>query len=302
MDLRTHVSANCAYRGETKHGVGPDIMACMTMRIAVLALCSVLTLPLAVAQSARAEADDSLSPILVPTLYFGRGQFGTQWFTWVAINNLSEKPFTTPGVTFRIVDCPIPEGCSSSSVKAHGYADLEAQAPGGLILYARKDGPHDLTFTAQFGIYGDQDSITELPIVRESEFTRETITFPVVGLFNSLNPSRVALRIYGIDAQANTKVRVELCDWYAPGSPPVATKVVTLNVPQSPGTPMPIYPAFAQLQLQSETEFPDLRFHSAAYNVRVVPLPLSNGELPRIWAFISTTSNTTQRVHLQRPQ
>jgi hypothetical protein len=93
-------------------------------------------------------------------------------------------------------------------------------------------------------------------------------------------------------------VRVEVRPWGSRGTePPQASQVVTLALSDPPGTAQPLRPAFAQLELQRI--FPIFAGH---ISVRIVPLPLANGALPRIWAMASAVRNDTNEVAVFSPQ
>jgi hypothetical protein len=139
---------------------------------------------------------------------------------------------------------------------------------------------------------------TELPVVREGAFARAPIRLPYVGL-RSASPIRTTLRIYAPDAQPGTSVRVELRQSLFPSGEPRASRVYVLDAPPQP-TSLPIYPGFALVNLQDD--FADVARVLDTANITVVPLPLDSGEIPRIWAFVTTTNNITQEVTLQQPQ
>jgi hypothetical protein len=251
-----------------------------------------------------AAAQEATTTILIPTLYNGGGAFGSQWWSSVVLTNRSARPLASPGVTFG-VQCFIPEGCESSTVSPGAFATIIAPRPAnGLLLHLPADVAAKTSFHAQFG-NGSAFFMnpTELPIVREDRFTREPIHLPDVGLHGFPTLFRTSLRLYGIDALPGTAVRVEVRPWYLPGDqwPVLASRVVTLDVPPQPANvSRAIYPAFAQLALQQE--FPFEQLGGSAFAITIVPLPLPSGELPRIWAFLSTTDNATQHVTIQQPQ
>jgi hypothetical protein len=245
----------------------------------------------------------SAATILVPTLYVGPGALGSRWYSNVVVNNHSAVPFSSPGVQF-LVHCPIPEGCFSAEVAPGAYGHIVAPRPAeGLLLTAPDGIAEDLAFQARFGQEEQFRAVNgaELPLVREHEFVRRPIRLPAVALHTTLVPIRTTLRIYGIDAIEGTTVRVEVRSWFNPSEEPLASKVVTLRVPASPaGVATPIYPAYAQLAMQQEFPFEVLR--GTSFNITIVPLPLGSGEVPRIWAFLSTTTNTNDHVSIQQPQ
>ena len=231
--------------------------------------------------------------ILIPTLYNGPGALGSRWNTTVVLDNHMDAPLTSPGVTFGIL-CPIPEGCFSSSVPAGSFGSIISPLPAnGLLLYVpSEDAP--IAFAARFGASPRNvlSQGSELPIVHEHELTRGPVRLPYVGLQGLF---RTTLRIYAPDAEPGTSVRVELRSWVSPTGDPLESKVVALPAPSQP-TPQPIFPGYAQLNLQSE--FP----RALQLTGTVVPLALDSGAVPRIWAFVTTVDNATQEVTVQRPQ
>lgn len=241
--------------------------------------------------------------ILVPTLYNGPGAFGTRWWSTLVVDNHSPRPFSSPGVSFTVFapPCGIPEGCTASEI-APGHSGIVASPlpAAGLLLYSTVDLARDLAFSGRFGS-GDpgRGTSSELPIVREAEFSRRAIRLPHVTIHNTRTPIRSMLRIYGPDALPGTTVRVELRHAADPASGVVAERIVQLIVPRSPGS-FGRYPAFAQLALQHE--FPEELVRGSTFTITVTPLPHEYRETPRIWAFISTTENDTQEVETQRPQ
>lgn len=261
----------------------------------------ILALAVVAAVSLRA-AEPGVSTILVPTLYNGPGAFGSTWWSSVVVNNHSPLPFSSPGVEF-IIQCPIPEGCFSEEVPAGEFGGLIAPRPaGGLLLYAPAEVAENLAFQARFG--QGNSAVTngaELPLVREREFKRGEIHLPSVQLHLTQLPVRTTLRVYGVDALPGTTVRIDVRSWHVVTGGVRASKIVSLHVPESPaGSSRPIYPAYAQIALQQEFPFESLL--GSAFNITIVPLPLESGEVPRIWAFLSTTSNVSQQVEIQQPQ
>lgn len=255
--------------------------------------------------TAAAFGQPRLSPILIPVLYNGPGAYGSHWWTTVIVNNHAPRDFSSPGVLFRIVvRCGIPEGCPSTAVPAGEFGEVLApQSAHGLLLYAPEDIAGDLAFHSRFGsgFTGDIATSSELPLVREPEFIRGPVRLPYVALHGTETAIRSTLRIYAPDAQPGTAVRVELRPWHEPSAPPTVERTVHLTVPAGqPDARLPLCPAYAQLALQQE--FPLEVTRSGSVNITVIPLPLSSGEIPRIWAFISTTENETQEVVIQTPQ
>ena len=247
-----------------------------------------------------AASASAASPVLIPTLYAGPGAFGTRWNTAVVLNNHTTADFRSPGVTFGII-CFIPEGCRSDTIPAGGFGDIASpHAANGLLLYL-PDDQTDISFMARFAA-SPRNTLaggTELPVVREREFSRRALHLPYVPVSWEGTPLRTTLRIYGPDVQPGTAVRVELRSWTDLEGQPIASKVVELGIPSQPAAGT-IYPAFAQLNLQDD--FGPAVSAAVYHNVTVVPLPLPSGELPRIWAFLTITNDVTQEVTVQRPQ
>jgi hypothetical protein len=248
---------------------------------------------------AAGAPETGTTTILIPTLYQGPGAHESIWWSYAAIDNESALPLTSPGVEFFVPCPPIPEPCERAEVPpGEGGAIASPWPADGLLLHVQAEVADDLAFKARFGQgeYGLDG--TELPVVREHQFRRKPVRLPGVRLYVTPVPIRTTLRIYGIDAIPGTTVRVEAG---FPGRPPHASGLVTLHVPPSPaGLPAPLYPAYAQLALQ--TEFPYDILLAAGANITIVPLPLPSGEIPRIWAFVSTISNVTNEVWIQQPQ
>lgn len=240
------------------------------------------------------------STILIPTLYSGPGLFGSRWFSTVIVNNHSATSFESPGVQFNVL-CAIPEGCRSDSIPSGTYGFLVAPTPAnGLLLRGDRALLSKLAFNGHFAQVSDSvTNGTELPIVRDNQFVQGTIHFPFVALYLLAHSARSTLRIYGPDALPGTAVRVEIRDWTNPSGDPRESETVDLTTPASP-TAEPLFPASAQVSLNDD--FPFERLRGTWFNIAVVPLPLPSGDLPRIWAFISTTENASQQVSIQTPQ
>lgn len=137
----------------------------------------ILTVVVLLFLHAGAFADDTA--ILIPTMYVGPGAFGSTWWSVVIITNHSDAPFESSSAMFR-VQCPIPEGCDSPRIEPGQLGVLFSPRPAnGLLLYAPAVVAENLAFSAHFGsgpfIFSNG---SELPIVREDEFTRRRIHFP----------------------------------------------------------------------------------------------------------------------------
>lgn len=263
-------------------------------RLAIAALAVLLA-----SGTSRGASDQTV--ILIPTLYTGPGAFESTWWTAVALNNYSAVSFRSPAVQFAVVQCGIPEGCIWDEIPPGQIGGIVSPRPAnGLLLYADRAVADDLTFVARFGsgVFRLTNG-TELPVVREGDFRQKPLHLPNVNLHLTYTPVRTTMRIYGMEARVGTRVRIEVRSWDTPSGPPLASREIVLDVPESPSTP-PIFPAFAQVHIQEAFPFELLR--GSSFNLSVVPLPFASGEVPKIWAFITTTENSTQQVTVQQPQ
>lgn len=261
------------------------------MRLRILFLLGLLTLPLAAADTER---------VLIPVFYQGPGAFGTFWVTIVVINNHSSQPVRAPGVTFGIL-CPIPEGCMSSDVPPFSFGALaKPESASGLIVYIPAGEADRVIFSAQLSarprvlLYNG----TQLPIARERDFRTDAVHLPYVPLRG--RPVRTSLRIYGPDAQEGIQVRVDLRCWCAIAGEPDESRVFALTTQPSPDPANPIYPAYIELNVQKE--FARASERGTFDNIEITPLPLPSGAVPRIWAFVTVTDNVTNEVLVISPQ
>jgi hypothetical protein len=263
------------------------------MRTTALVACVLLLLATPPVLSAAGVPESGTTTILIPTLYQGPGAHGSTWGSYVFVQNDSPLPLTSPGVEFFVQCLPIPEPCERPEVPPGESGVIASPWPAdGLLLHVPAEAADELAFKARFGQGEFELDGTELPLVREHQFRRKPVQLPGVRLHFTSVPIRTTLRIYGIDAIPGTTVRID-------AGP--ASRLVTLHVPPSPaGLSRPLYPAYAQIALQAE--FPHDVLHAAGANITIVPLPLPSGEVPRIWAWISTTSNVTNDVSIQQPQ
>lgn len=241
--------------------------------------------------------------ILIPIIYDGPGAFGSRWWTRLIVSNFSAQPFTTPGVTFVEATCVFPS-CPESPVLAPGQSSpivRPISAPHGLLLRGPADVASDLSFRADFGRSDgtfDWQSAVELPVVREREFSTRALHFTDAPLFGG-GSWVTTLRIYGIDALPGTTVRLQLRR--SPHDPPVAERLVQLEAPPATEpSATPLFPAYAQMNLQHE--FPMNTYRCLACIVSVVPVPREGSGPPRIWAFLSATFHTSGISKILRPQ
>lgn len=240
-------------------------------------------------------ADDT---ILIPIFYNGPGGFGTQWRTTVLVRNRMATPLAVPGIDW-LVTCPIPEGCARDVVDPGEHGTLIAPpSREGLVLHVDADDTERLAFRAFFAAAPRISGGSELPIVRSREFRTDDIYLHFVHLHGHPNPSRTSLRLYGIDARADTRVRIVLLDSFF--GQIYAGRDVTLTVPAMPQDIPNIKPAFAELDLARA--FPDVVDRAGQVDIRITPLPFADGTIPRIWALATITDNVTNEVRVVSPQ
>lgn len=269
------------------------------MRTTGIAACVLLLVVAGPVLPAAGTPESGTTTVLIPTYYEGPGAHGSFWWSFVFVYNHSPLPVVSPGVEFAVQFDPIPEAIPYPEVPPGkvGYV-ITPRAADGLLLHIPAEAAEDLGLRATFGQGEDDfgDGGMELPLVREHRFTRKPVRLPGVELHFTPVPIRTTLRIYGIDALPGTTVRIET------GFPTQRlSKVVTLHAPPSPaGLARPLYPAYAQLDLQ--TEFPAEILASGGAYISIVPLPLPSGEIPRIWAFITSTDNVRNITSIQQPQ
>jgi hypothetical protein len=240
----------------------------------------------------------STSAVLIPTLYVGTGAFASRWRTVVVLNNLTDSPFSSPGVKFTIL-CSPDQPCDSDSVPVGQFGSVEAPRPAnGLLLYLpTEDAP--IIFAARVAAaprIADTEG-TELPIVHETSFSRNSLQFPYVPYLPLRNPFRTSLRVYALGAPPGSAVRIEVRSWRNPNGPASATTTIPLDIPSSEQS-LPIFPAFGQLNVQEEFR----GLSDTLCNIKLIPMSLTSGDIPRIWAFITVTDNITQEVTIQTPQ
>jgi hypothetical protein len=258
--------------------------------------------------SASVGPDDSSADstaILIPVVYTGPGAHGANWWTRVIVNNHSAGVIRTPGVWW-IAPCPLGVSCFYEEVLPNQYGRLAFQAPFGLVFRVPTEVAADLAFRAHFG---SDDPVTErgaaeLPVVRESSFTDSAIRFPAVVLYNTSVPEptwRTLLRVYSLrQTEEEILVSVEARAWSVLTGTPRVKRTIALVKVTSTGLPDQFQPRYGQLHLQEAFPFDELQ--GAAFNITVQPLPNSQGETPRIWAFLTHTDNASNAVTVQTAQ
>lgn len=232
-----------------------------------------LLLLLAFSVSALAQ---TTTPILIPVLYQGGGQAGSDWYSFAYVNNFTSQTIDGHGVEF-LVSCPIPEGCFFGELRSGDTGAVAGpQSASGLLLHVPADEADKFEIQGVFGEETRHRWGVQLPIVRERDFRTAAFAMPNVSLMGDF---RTMLRIYGLEPG---DVRVDLVPWYY-NADPYRSRTVTLAAPADDA-----HPAFAQLDLQRE--FPDIVNLAGSVRLRIVPLG------PRVWAFVTVTQNATNEV------
>jgi hypothetical protein len=237
------------------------------------------------------------TPVLIPVFYNGPGQFGSQWFTAVNVNNLTSQRIEGHGLRFQDRSCPIPEGCEVGFLDPRGWGSVTSgNLAGGFFLHLPAAEESKFELDARFGERTRNKYGVELPLARANDFVRAPIVLPYVTMTGFAENLRTTLRIYSPDMILGQQVRVELSSFASSAVRGATT--VTLNISDPPGTTTPMQPAYAQLDLQSA--FPQV--FGAAITVRVIPLPSAGGVTPRIWAFATAVRNDNNEVAVFSPR
>jgi hypothetical protein len=232
---------------------------------------------LAIAASAQGPPPnpDLYEPVLIPvSVLHVPGAFGTVWSTELWYRNDSDTPVSIS---------PVPIGDFVPQV--HQIAFLPVYAPSanapGIILYLERSGADHVQFdlrlfdTARPGDWG-----TKLPTPRENDFST------MVDLFNipTSTAFRDALRVYALPDHAMNGDVVHVAI-YSYDEELLASADLSLEG----------FLPYAQV-LSLADAFPAIR---KADRVRVQVSPARDGV--RIWAFVSTVSNSTQSIALVSP-
>jgi hypothetical protein len=137
----------------------------------------------------------------------------------------------------------------------------------------------------------EEDSYTELPVVRETDFRADRVQIVGVRLDDEF---RKTLRIFGLNGLETAQVRVRVYD--IASSNPAWEHVYTLY-PQAGANAdgLPLAPSF-------NMECDLTGYVSATYErpVRVELEPMTPGA--RIWGFVSVTNNVTQHFYTVTPR
>ena len=273
----------------------------MRFQITTAVLLSLLFTPSLAAQRAF---DDTYERFLIP-VFVGQtpgtngSLFSTSLIAWSKSTTEMVRIWGLDEDCGVPVICPPPDYSQPILVKPYGSEGTYFRGPAiipngnpGRFIYVPDAEANLFAMTLRAfdesrraGNYG-----TQLPIVRESDFTQERIVLPDV----PMNPPfRNTLRIYSTDA---TTVNV----WF--------------EGPEIIGSPTIIPPAGVEVELRAGlNEFDPAyaqftKFERYPYNLAVVVesphCPRCTPPLigPKIWAFITVTNNDTQHITTITPQ
>jgi hypothetical protein len=241
-----------------------------SMRISFAAVFLTLTIPAA----AFAQGDAAVRVLIPVTVHAVPGAYGSLWSTQLRCLNLGEEPVTITPVT------------QSHYVAAPGWTQLvpagalPPERPG-VVLNLLGAGAGKVQFDLRLFNDADRDVNwgTEVPVVREDEF-RDAIDLLNVPTSEQF---RMHLRIYSIEDVAEGE-RAVVSVWSDDDRLFGETEVPLLYA----------RPAYAALSVADT--FPSVR-ELPRVRVRVT----TRSGQTKLWAFISITSNTTQRVSVVTP-
>jgi hypothetical protein len=142
----------------------------------------------------------------------------------------------------------------------------------------------------------EQDFISEIPVVRESEFRStvvEILAVPVEANYRHM------LRVYDANANEGAKVRVRIYGMTNGQlvTEPLVDTELELHTARGSASPFerPDQPSWASLP--NFTDLPGVRNYQELH-IRIESLSTVNTEL---WAFVTATNNTTQRFAVYTP-
>ena len=219
--------------------------------------------------------------VLFPVAFSTAGANGSSWVTEIFVKNRSGSivdPFHRVIIPIIPATPALPFNPGLSSING-------LDSPWGALLFVPRDRQHDLTYSTIVRNVAKQgeDFGVEVPVVRERD------TGPRIELIDvPMDPSsRVLLRIYDIDGRGHA-VTIAATPHDKPGAR--VLRVVALRSGRTPSEP-----AFADIDLRFM--FPELA-RSGRFEFEIF-VPERDA---RLWAFVSVTNNTTQRVTVLTPQ
>lgn len=225
------------------------------------------------------DPDAEFSPeafdrVLIPVIYEGPGQKGSQWTTEVWLMN---------GNTYEMPMLHGPQLVAEQSV------ELDVNAPNGYILYPAQGSSDDLSINVLVRDLSRQSEAlgTELPAVRERDFEDRRVLLQNI-------PSdpryRLTLRAYALDRLPFTD-RMNYWLYDNETGQQVAFGILALRQPLEERTPwsgsvdlMAVHPEIA-----------------GKGPLRLSISPLAPTPMGRFWAFVSVTNNETQHVTVISP-
>lgn len=224
-----------------------------------------------------AQNERLLLPIFTPPV---GGAFGAQFHTDVTVGNLGKTVLSLSGLAYDcdvIISCPdTPNRIDLPAERVLRSDDVVHNgAPGRFVFVPTEDMDRLSLSLRVLDVTGEDKNFgTEMPIVRESEFVKDRIVFPLVPVFPWY---RIALRIY---AASPVDVLVKA------GS----QQAVHLRLT---GAVDPFDPAYAVFTT----------FKGVGWARVTVEVDQANNETPvPIWAFITVTNNQTQAITTITPR
>ena len=217
---------------------------------------------------------DEFERVLIPVIYNGPGQKGSQWVTDVRLMN---------GNTYVMPMLRGPQLVPEQSVA------LDVVAPNGYVLFPVKGATDDLNINVLARDLSRQSEAlgTEIPAVRERDFDHRRIVLQNIPTDSRF---RMTLRAYALDPLTFiNKLNYWLHD-QATGRE-LAFGIADLQAPSDEHTPW-----HASVDL--------LAVHPQIANsgpLRLSISPLGPNPNARFWAFVSVTNNETQHVTVISP-
>jgi len=235
-----------------------------THRIALALLLLVL--------AGTAIAEDAVLVPITPSSI--NGAFGTRWQTVLFVWNGSQSA--------AVLDCP-PEACRN--VPPQTEAMFQANGSGTPAFINVPDGSDQVQMALRTFLTTSDGSRTvlELPLVSRSRFRSDQIRILGVPIGNGY---RQSLRIYDADGHDGVQVHLQI---FTAMSDPAIDGIVTLHANALQPSDDRIRPAMAELH-DLLALFPALEVAEVA---TIVITPVQAGT--RIWAFATSTNNTTQQ-------
>jgi hypothetical protein len=239
------------------------------------------------------ETERVLFPILTPPVH---GAFGSEFHTELRIANTSEDVAVVFGLTAICPTCLLPPG-SPVVINAGaevGPGDIALNGTPGRFAFVDIDSRSELPMNLRvFDVTREAENFgTEIPIVRESDFATDRLSF--VGV--PTDPRfRNTLRIYAgspvdvlVTVGDRPPVRVALSGGITIGFPPTIPPDIDLS--------SPAYGVFTDFPIDGGA--PVRVTLEAQPGLIISLLPFET----RFWAFITVTNNDTQAIATITPQ